>query len=314
MSDPNTKEKGKSIRDAAAGRGDIYQVDPDLIDVTKGFNPRDYKTEQNKAHIQTLAKSILKEGVQEPLWVTFSSATGRFTLINGESRLRAVRAINKSKAGTITTVPVIRKTGEEAELLALAMTANTGKPFSLVELGTAFKRLVDFGWDHQTIAERWGMTTKKVEECILLTDAEDDVKSLMAQSAVTPAFVVSAIKKHGGQASLIIKSAVAAATADKDKKPKKEEPKPDTEKTAGTTETTEPAKRGRGRPKGKKEKVKPVTRAKKKGGEFIKDDALAIIRAALTLASASTDVNISTAAQTALEKLPAEPETAGLIL
>lgn len=296
----SSEKKSTAIRDAALARADVYTVDPTLIDIKKGFNPRDYSTPQNKAHIQNLAASIKEEGVQEPLWVTYDPATGRFTLVNGESRLRAVRAL--IKAGVeIKGVPVLRKSGSEAEILALALTANTGKAFSKPELGAAFKRLIDFGWTTRDIGARWNMTTTQVDDCIVLTQADDEVKALLAEGAVTPAYAASEIKKRGTGATLVIKAAVTAATTAATK-PKKEAPAAE---PPAADSTGAPAKK-RGRPKKdpKDKKVKPVTRAKKKGGEFIRDADLELIRSALKLAAASDDVNISSAATTALEKLP----------
>lgn len=186
------------LRDLAAGRTDLMKMDPSIIRIEKGHNPRDYRLPENRAHLDSLKTSIRAIGVLNPLMVRFDA--GQAVLVDGECRLTAVlELINEGTP--IKTVPVAQVVANnEAERIMLAVTANTGKSLSEWELGNAFKRLRAFGWSDEDIATKSGVTPAKVARCVELADAPQDVKQLLSERAVSPALALQVIRKKGTKA------------------------------------------------------------------------------------------------------------------
>ena len=81
-----------TLKKLATARSDIFQVDPDLINVKKGWNVR-LKTRELDEHIDQLALSISQVGVQEPLSVIMEDH--KIFLTNGHCRLKAIERANR---------------------------------------------------------------------------------------------------------------------------------------------------------------------------------------------------------------------------
>jgi ParB-like chromosome segregation protein Spo0J len=153
-------------------------------------------------------------------------------LVDGESRLTAVLELIKEGLD-IKTVPVIQVTANnEADRIAIAVGANTGKPLSEWELGGAFKRLVGFGWSNEDIAAQFGMNAQKVAKCIELADMPQDVKQLLSERAITPALAITTVRRKGtAKATEELKEKAADAKA-KGKKTAKAEKAPSKKEVA----------------------------------------------------------------------------------
>jgi ParB family chromosome partitioning protein len=154
-------------------------MDPRIIQIEKAFNPRDYRLKENREHLDELKASIKMRGVLQPLLVRFDPQQQCAILNDGECRLRAVLELIEEGV-EIATIPILQvQGGNETERLVIALTANTGKPLSKWESGTAFKRLANFGWSSERIAAEIGYSERYVKEAIELTDAPEEVKHLL---------------------------------------------------------------------------------------------------------------------------------------
>lgn len=201
------------LRDLGSGRRDAIMMDPRIIQIEQDHNPRDYRLPENRAHLDELKANILIRGVLQPLLVRYDSQQQCAVLVDGECRLRAVLELIES-GQQIETVPVLQvQAGNETERLVLALTANTGKPLSKWEIGTAFKRLTNFGWESKKIADQLGYSERFVKEAIELTDAPEEVKHLLSEGAVTPSLVRYHMHKAGGNMTLTIRGEVEKAKA-----------------------------------------------------------------------------------------------------
>jgi ParB/RepB/Spo0J family partition protein len=188
------------FRDFFTTRKDLGgHMDPRLIRIEKGHNPRDYRLPENRAHLDSLKISIGAVGVRQPLLCRLDG--GQCVLVDGESRLTAVLELIKEGA-EILTVPVMQvNANNEADRIAIAVGANTGKPLSGWELGGAFARLQAFGWDDEKIAAQFGITTQKVAQCVELADMPQDVKQLLSERAITPALAITTVRRKGSKAA-----------------------------------------------------------------------------------------------------------------
>lgn len=204
---------GARLRDIAEGRRDALNIDPSLIRIEKGFNPRSYVLQENREHLDALKASIREMGVRVPLLVRWDVGSEQAILIDGECRLRACLELIKEGV-EIKTVPVLQEqAGNEADRLLLAITTNTGKPLSLLESGAAFRRLIGYGWDAGQIAVKTGHTARYVMQALDLSDAPQEVKEMVQKGDVTPALARKTIKEKGDGAAVALKAKVSEAAA-----------------------------------------------------------------------------------------------------
>jgi ParB-like chromosome segregation protein Spo0J len=222
------------MRDLAT-RTDMYKVDPRIIVIQNKHNPRTYKLEQNRQHLDGLKASIASEGVLNP--ITCRKDGDQIILVDGECRLRSclelIKEFEEGKGGAdIKTIPAIMtKVTEPAELLLIAFTANMGKPFAKWEAGIGFKRFIKYGWTEEQIAVRTGYTERFIKEALELEDAPAEMKALLSEQAITPAYAIKKLRTVGP--SKAVAEAVAAVAAKRESGAKgavKAEKKADTPK------------------------------------------------------------------------------------
>ena len=201
----------KRLRDLGTGRRDAIMMDPRTIVIEKEFNPRQYDLKENRDHLDELKANIKVRGVIQPLLVRFDAQKQMAILCDGECRLRAVLELI-AEGTEIESIPTLQvQGGNEIERLVIALTANTGKPLSKWESGTAFKRLANFGWPNTKIATELGYSERFVKEAIELTDAPEEVKHLLSEGAATPSLVRYHMRKSGGNLTMTIREEVEKA-------------------------------------------------------------------------------------------------------
>jgi ParB family chromosome partitioning protein len=201
----------KRLRDIANGRTDLFKIDPRTIVIEEDHNPRNYNLTENRAHLDALKSSIREMGVLNPITVRFDAGTKSAILVDGECRLRACLELIAENVG-IESIPAIGAViNNEKDRLFTAIIANTGKPLSKWELGSAFSKLIKYGATEQSIASKTGYSQRFVTEAITLDTASDEIKELLSQQAVTPSLVVATIKAKGIAATQEIKEKVQAA-------------------------------------------------------------------------------------------------------
>lgn len=219
--------KASRLRDLKTGVRDTIYIDPRIIEIEPGHNPRNYDLLENRAHLDQLKASIKQHGVRSPLFVRFDNGKGAAILVDGECRLRASLELI-SEGVAIESVPTIQVQGKnEADRLEIALTANTGKPLSTWEAGTAFVKLIGYGWTPEMISERIGFSKRFVNEAIELADAPEEVKHLLSEQAVTPSLALAELRsKTMPEAVESLRSKVVTARAKGQKTARKEQDKP----------------------------------------------------------------------------------------
>jgi ParB/RepB/Spo0J family partition protein len=203
------------LRDIALPGGfDVLKMSPDQIIVEKLHNPRLFDTPRMIEKIAEMKTSIAAHGVLVPLLVRYDAGT--CVLVDGETRLRAVRELNDETPGMIFSVPVMSvKANDEAERLRISLTANTGEPLTQLEHGQAFTRLVGLGWTAVDIAQKIGYTERYVNDALSLFDSPKVVKQLVAENKITPGRAIAEVKKKGTAAAVTLVAEVAKHEASK---------------------------------------------------------------------------------------------------
>ena len=207
-----SKENPDRLKDLGRVK-DTVILDPRVIVIEEGHNPRNFALPENRAHIEELKASILEHGVLLPLLVRWEAATKQPILVDGETRLRSVLELI-SEGHEIVSVPTLQvSAANDADRLVLALTANTGKPLSQWESGVAYQKLRNFGWEDEQIAKRMGQSVAFVRRAIDLSDATEEMKELLSRKAVTPALAAQLKKQHGSNAARVAKERGASPEA-----------------------------------------------------------------------------------------------------
>ena len=140
----STEASNKNItrlRDLRLSARDQFMIDPRIIVVEDGHNPRDYNIPENRAHLDDLKASIRENGTISPLWVRYDAERRAAVLVDGECRLRANLELI-AEGVEIEAVPFIQVPGgNEPDRLLLAVVANQNKPLSELELDRKSTRL-----------------------------------------------------------------------------------------------------------------------------------------------------------------------------
>lgn len=143
------------------------------------------------AAIQTLAESIAKQGLMQPIVVRSiaeekdgvgdAGAAARYELIAGERRWRAVQL-----AG-LQTVPALVREIDDQQSAEWALIENLQREdLNPIEKAEAFARLSEqFGLSHAEIADRVGLQRSSISNLLRLLDLSDFVRDLIREGLMS---------------------------------------------------------------------------------------------------------------------------------
>lgn len=176
--------KSVSLREMAEGRKDYFQLDPRIINVQEGLNPR-----QEFGDLTELKGSIVQNGVRNPLRVFIRD--GKIWLSHGERRLRSVMELI-SEGQDIKTVPVIPEERgiSEEQLVVQALIDNSGLPLSQLEEANAVVRLLNWGWTPQSVAQKTGRSLAHISNLKALVNLPKEVTNEIEAGNISPTFAV----------------------------------------------------------------------------------------------------------------------------
>lgn len=208
--------RGKNIKEAASRGQEIFAVNPYFVEIEPGFNCRDYSQKDNQEWVERLSYMIEAEGVQEPITLfQRKDKPGIYFLADGECRLRATM-MALERGAPIKTIPakLEKRLTSDAERIFAQWRRNSGKNFTAMEMASAFKRCLDYGYDTSEIAKRAGLSVQRVDQ-ILDFDAEAStgIKDAVAQGQISVSLATTIVNqtKSAMEAEKAVKKAVAVA-------------------------------------------------------------------------------------------------------
>lgn len=216
-----------SLSSVTVKKNDERMMDPRNLSVETGHNPRNFSLPANIESLERIKESIRSEGVKQPIWVRLDKSSHRVVIIDGETRWRACMALI-AEGVDIVSVPTRTVTGSdnEQQRFADSLTANSTQPLSKGELGDAYRRFQNWGWDDDRIAKKMGRTARFVREAIELAESPEEVKAMVGSGQVSEAHAIQQVRKLGGSGAVSVIKAKVAASGGKKVARAKAAPKP----------------------------------------------------------------------------------------
>jgi len=165
---------GKGMEEIFPGISDDDKLSPREVDIelidTNPFQPR---KQWKKEEIISLARSIISQGILQPLVIR--RVSGRYQLIAGERRLRAAHEAGLKK------VPVVVREADDQQMLALALVENIQRQdLGPVEKAEAFQRLSsEFSLTQEEMGEIVGISRSSVANFQRLLDLPAQVLDIL---------------------------------------------------------------------------------------------------------------------------------------
>lgn len=156
---------------------DQYRLLPvDLIQRGR-YQPR---LEIKPEALEELAASIRAQGLVQPVVVRPLGDSGRYELIAGERRWRAVQLIG------LHEIPAVIKTISDQAVMSIALIENIQREqLSPLEEALAIQRLLlEFEMTHQTVADAIGRSRAAVSNLLRLLDLGQVARSLLDAGAI----------------------------------------------------------------------------------------------------------------------------------
>lgn len=168
-------KKGGTSKFAATAQLSLGQ-----IRVVKGLNPR-----TDIGDIEHLSASIAAEGLLSSLVVRPSKVAGKFDLIAGERRYRAME-----KIGYKADIPVVIRTDldDDARARAVAIAENSpdGRTdLNPIEIGRVVVELAEQDWTVSRIAKETGLHQQKVRRSLTLMEQPKDIQKRVESGAMS---------------------------------------------------------------------------------------------------------------------------------
>ena len=153
----------------------IKDIEIDKIEL----NPYQPRKSFDENSINELAKSIEKHGLMQPIIVIEND--GKYVLVAGERRLRAVKSLGK------TTIKAILSDISIDELREYALIENIQREdLNPLEIAASLKALIDeYGFTHEELAKNLGKSRTYISNMLRLLNLPESVKEKLLQNKIT---------------------------------------------------------------------------------------------------------------------------------
>lgn len=191
-----------TLKGISSGRAEIYKLDPRFIQREPGFNTR-----YDFGDITALAEDIAANGILEPLKVRKEEAA--IYLVNGDRRLTAIEhliaagrwpedPVNKGYPMPVPCASEPRNV-KPLDRIFMMLSLNTGKPFTLLEKGYAYLRILeaDPEINASAIALRSGETKQAVSNALaLVRSASPKLIRLIKEGTIAATTALEILKAY----------------------------------------------------------------------------------------------------------------------
>lgn len=191
-------------------RVDSFRVDPRLMVEEPGFNARDYKDPEVKAHIRRFADSYKAGHYVPPVIVRLSE--GQIIVIEGHCRrLGALTAIEEG--ADLPFLDAIQSHANDLERIDIMLRSADGLKLKPLNVAMNYKKMLTMGRTVAEIASSCCRSVGHVDQMLILANANSDVHKLVKKGAVAAHVAVEAVRKHGEKAGAYLQKLLDKAEA-----------------------------------------------------------------------------------------------------
>ena len=162
----------------------LEQLEPHPLNPRKDFESGDAEDGLNE-----LRESILLRGLMQPVVVRPQPEPGKWWIVDGERRFRAIKQANwDGDWDDDKPVPIVVREVDDREHLLLSLTANLQRAnMSAIEEADAFHAAVhDFGISTEALADELGKSRRYVQQRLALLKLSDEDQDRMRLSRDDP--------------------------------------------------------------------------------------------------------------------------------
>lgn len=160
----------------------IEQLSQSVVDVPideiipSKYQPR---LKFDKDRLQSLAKSIKKNGILQPLLLR--KINDKYQIIAGERRWKA------AKMAGLNTIPVIIRDVVDSQVLELALIENLQREdLNPIEEALAYKTMIEeFSLTHEELAQRIGRDRSSITNSIRLLKLPEKIRNMLIEGTLT---------------------------------------------------------------------------------------------------------------------------------
>lgn len=178
-------------------RANSFMVDPRIIQIEPGFNPRGMFTDdyweqpETLAHIEQFAKSYRNGDFVPPIVVKVID--GVPFVRDGEHRLRSLMKLI-AEGVPFARVEVIEASGDELAQAKTNFNANNGRQWSAVERAVHYGRFKSYGMTVDEIAHEVGKTVQHVYQLLTILEMPMDLKRRIQNGEISASAAIAQFK------------------------------------------------------------------------------------------------------------------------
>lgn len=197
----------------AAKRGDSIRVLLDSIKIVDGFNERDFKDDEVREHIASIAGSLAENKPVPALEVWVNPESGIIELVDGECRYWGYKGFAAEFPAKFDGyVSVVKFEGTPAQRKARVVSSNSQLKLKPVQIGRTYLSLRDeFGMTRQEIASEVGKSLAHVDQYLLLAGGSTEVHAAVEQGRISSTEATKLIRDHGDDAPAELERRLEAA-------------------------------------------------------------------------------------------------------
>lgn len=157
--------------------------DTDILDVAIDEimpNPFQPRKDFNREEIESLADSIKSQGLLQP--VVLRKRAGRYEIISGERRLRAMKHIGEKSIPAI-----VKEKISDGKMLEMALVENIQREdLNDIELAKSYQRLLfECGLSHKDLSEHIGKSRSAITNTLRLLKLPEKIQTLTREGKIS---------------------------------------------------------------------------------------------------------------------------------
>lgn len=199
----------ESLREKSAADGSAQMIAQLAVDslIPNRFQPR---SDFNEDALRSLADSIARDGVMQPILVRAGSGSGstggRYEIIAGERRWRAAKLVGLAR------VPAIVRDVDDETSAEWALIENVHRTdLNAIERADAIASLISrFGLTQAEAAERLQLERSTVANLVRLVDLEPEIRALIAEDRLSAGHGKALLSAPAGEGRVRLAQSAAA--------------------------------------------------------------------------------------------------------